>query len=191
MQVEITIFLKIIAVAVAVGFDVLAISIGVGIAQIPWQASVRLGISFATAEIVMQVIGFELGTGAGRLFGEIAEWIGLVLLALVGGFMIIESYRLGKKKSFDPTRGAGLLVASLSISLDSLGIGFALPAVGIPLIPLLITLSITTAIFTSIGLAFGAKIGERYERDAERVAGAMLILLAIIFSLHSIFGHAT
>ena len=51
--------------------------------------------------------------------------------------------------------------------------------------------SITTAIFTSIGLAFGAKIGERYERDAERVAGAMLILLAIIFSLHSIFGHAT
>jgi len=188
MQAESTTFLKIIAVAVAVGFDVLAISIGVGITQIPWQASVRLGVSFATAEILMQVIGYELGTGAGRLFGEIAQWIGLVLLALVGVFMIIESYRHGNKKSFDPTRGAGLLVASLSISLDSLGIGFALPAVGIPLLPLLITLSISTAIFTSIGLAFGAKIGERYERDAEWAAGVMLILLAIIFSLHGIFG---
>lgn len=191
MQAESATFLKIIAVTVAVGFDVLAISIGVGITQIGWRASVRLGVSFAVAEISMQVIGYELGTGAGKLFGQIAEWIGFVLLAIVGVFMIRESYRHGKKKSFDPTRGAGLLVASLSISLDSLGIGFALPAVGIPLIPLLITLSITTTIFTSIGLAFGAKIGERYERDAERAAGAMLILLAIIFSLHGIFGKAT
>ena len=49
-------------------------------------------------------------------------------------------------------------------------------------------LSITTSVFTSIGLAFGAKIGERYERDAERAAGAMLILLAIVFSLHGIYG---
>src|ERR1700731_4009471 len=121
MQADSTTFLKIIAVAVAVGFDVLAISIGVGITQIPWQASGRLGISFETAEIVMKANGSELATGAGRLFGTIAQWIGLVLLALVGVFMIIESYRLGKKKSFDPTRGAGLIVASLSISLDSLG----------------------------------------------------------------------
>jgi|SRR5579872_5216248 len=191
MHADSIIFLKIIGVAIAVGFDVLAISIGVGITQIPWQASVRLGASFATAEIIMQVIGYELGTGAGKLFGIIAEWIGLGLLAMVGVFMIRESFRHSKQKAFDPTRGAGLLVASLSISLDSLGIGFALPAAGIPLIPLLITLSITTTIFTSIGLAFGAKIGERYERDAERAAGAMLIVLAITFALHHLLGHPT
>src|ERR1700683_1902007 len=131
MQAESITFLKILAVTVAVGFDVLAISIGVGITRIPWRASVRLGISFATAEIVMQVIGYELGTGAGQLFGAVASWIGLVLLAMVGVFMIRESYRNGEKKSFDPTRGAGLLVASLSIRLDSLGIGFGLPDVGV------------------------------------------------------------
>jgi putative Mn2+ efflux pump MntP len=183
-------FFKVIAVAVAIGLDVLAISIGVGIMQIGRRSSVRLGISFTVAEIIMQVIGYELGTGAGVLFGQIAAWIGLVLLAAVGVFMIRESYR-HRERAFDPTRGAGLLVASLSISLDSLGVGFALPAVGISLIPLLITISITTGVFTAVGLAFGAKIGERYEHRAERAAGAMLVLLAILFSLQRILGYAT
>jgi len=57
MQAESTTFLKSSPWRSPVGFDVLAISIGVGITQIPWQASVRLGVSFATAEILMQVIG--------------------------------------------------------------------------------------------------------------------------------------
>jgi len=66
----------------------------------------------------------------------------------------------------------------LSISLDSLGVGLALPALGIPLTPLLVTVSITTVSFTLTGLAFGAVLGERYERNAERTAGVMLILIA-------------
>ena len=183
-------FLKVVAVAIAIGLDVLAISIGVGIMQIGRRSSVRLGFAFTFAEISMQVIGYELGTGAGVIFGEIAEWTGLVLLGGVGVFMIVESYR-HRERAFDPTRGAGLLAASLSISLDSLGVGFALPAVGISLVPLLITISITTGTFTAIGLAFGAKIGERYEHRAERVAGAMLILLSILFGLRRILGYAT
>src|SRR5258708_2135070 len=190
MGLESASFLKIIAVAIAIGLDVLAISIGVGIMQPGGRSGIRLGGGFKLAEIAMQVIGYELGAGAGVLFGQIASWIGLVLLAAVGAFMIRESYR-HRERAFDPTRGAGLLVASLSISLDSLGVGFALPAVGISLVPMLITISITTGTFTAIGLAFGARIGERYEHRAERAAGAMLILLSILFGLQRILGYAT
>jgi putative Mn2+ efflux pump MntP len=76
---------------------------------------------------------------------------------------------------------------SLSISLDSLGVGIALPALSIPLLPLLITVSITTTVFTLIGLAFGARLGERYERGAEGSAGALLILLAVLFAIERLF----
>ena len=41
--------------------------------------------------------------------------------------------------------------------------------------------SITTTVFTLIGLAFGARLGARYEHRAEGIAGAMLLLLAMIF----------
>jgi len=183
MHPEHLMFVKVFAVAIAIGLDVFAISVGVGITKGEWSTRIRLGAAFAAAEITMQVIGYELGTGAGRLFGVIAEWIGLVLLAVVGAFMIHESFEQSSESSFDLTRGVGLLIASLSISLDSLGVGFALPAIGIPLLPLLITVSITTSIFTFVGLAFGQRIGERYEHQAQRVAGAMLVLLAILFAI--------
>src|SRR5215813_1345257 len=106
----------------------------------------RLGVCFALAEISMQAIGYFMGSGAGRIFGEIAEWIGLALLALVGLLMIRESHRGEGDPGFDMTRGWGLLVTSLSISLDSLGVGFALPAIGVPLITTLVTVSISTTI---------------------------------------------
>lgn len=180
---------KILAVAIAIGLDVFAISVGVGITKAEWSTRIRLGAAFATAEITMQVIGYELGTGAGRLFGEIAEWFGFGLLAVVGAFMIHESFDHSSEPAFDLTRGVGLLITSLSISLDSLGVGFALPAIGIPLLPLLITISITTSIFTFVGLAFGQRIGERYEHQAQRVAGAMLIVLAILFAAQHLIPH--
>ena len=177
---------KVFAVALAVGLDVLAVSVGVGVTQIALRARIRLGFAFAGSEIAMQVAGYEIGAGAGRMLGEVATYVGFALLATIGVLMIRNSFQHPTKAEFDATRGAGLLITSLSISLDSLGVGIALPAVGIPLLPLLITVSITTTIFTFTGLAFGARLGERYERGAERTAGAMLVVLAALFAFEQL-----
>jgi manganese efflux pump family protein len=176
--------------ALAVGLDVLAISVGVGIAQIAWKLRVRLGLAFTFAELLMQVLGYGLGTGVGRLLGEAATYGALTLLAAVGILMIRSSFRADGEGAFDATRGTGLVMAAASISLDSLGVGIALPAVGIPLIPLLLTLSVTTSIFTFVGIAFGAKLGERYEHGAERLAGSILIVLAILFLIEHSLGRS-
>ena len=173
---------RVLAVAFAVGLDVFALSVGVGVARLGLDSSLRVGLTFAASEIAMQAIGYELGTGAGYLLGELAAYVGSALLALIGVLMIRKSlaHPLSEVK-FDPTKGVGLLIASLSVSLDSLGVGIALPALAIPLLPLLITVSITTTVFTLIGLAFGSRLGERYERGAERAAGAVLVVLAGLF----------
>ena len=63
---------KVFAVALAVGLDVLAISVGIGVARLPFEASLRLGSAFAGSEIAMQVIGYALGVGAGQMLGEVA-----------------------------------------------------------------------------------------------------------------------
>jgi manganese efflux pump family protein len=169
-----------IALALVVGLDVLAISVGVGVAQIPWRLRVRLGVIFTIAEVLMQITGYALGTGAGRML------VALALLALIGLQMIRSSFQDEEAPSFNAAHGFGLLLIALSISLDSLGVGLALPALRIPLIPLLITLSITTSFFTYVGIAFGASLGLRYERGAERLAGGMLIVLAILFLIEHV-----
>jgi manganese efflux pump family protein len=180
---DLTVFARVLAVAFAVGLDVFAISIGVGVARLAMGARLRVGFAFAGSEIAMQAIGYELGAGAGHLLGEVAAYVGFALLALIGLLMIRNSFQHVSEVKLDATRGAGLVLTSLSISLDSLGVGIALPAVAIPLLPLLITVSITTTVFTLLGLSFGARLGDRYERGAERVAGAMLVVLAGLFTL--------
>jgi manganese efflux pump family protein len=186
LQSDAVMLAKVVAVAIAVGLDVLAVSVGVGVKRLAWDASLRVGAAFASSEIIMQVIGFGLGTGAGRMMGEIASYVGFALLALVGGFMLRSALNDDPEVSFDATQGTGLLITSLSISLDSLGVGFALPGVSIPLIPLLITVSISTTIFTFVGLEFGARLGERYEKGAEIAAGIILIVLTVIFTIERV-----
>ncbi len=142
----------------------------------------RLGMVFAGFEIAMQVIGYETGRQAGRMLGEAAALVGFALLALIGVVILRKALKREVEK-FDATSGAGLIITALSVSLDSLGVGVALPAAHIPLVPLLVLVSFTTTMFTLIGLAFGARLGERFEHRAEAAAGAILILLSIAFSI--------
>ena len=179
--------LKILGIALAVGLDVLALSIAVGIMHIAWASRIRMGLAFAASEVLMQLAGYALGTGVGHVAGALADYAGFAVLAVVGGFIVRDSFASADSK-LKVDAGWGLLAACASISLDSLGIGVSLPGVPLPLIPLLATVAISTIAFTGIGLAFGAQLGRRYKRIAERTAGIVLIALALLFTLQHIAG---
>jgi putative Mn2+ efflux pump MntP len=96
--------------------------------------------------------------------------------------MIVNSLEKTPETEFKPMRGVALPMTSLSISLDSLGVGMALPAMAIELLPMLPIISFTRTIFTLATLPFGAGLGERCEPAAERMAGVMLFVLAALFT---------
>jgi len=152
--------LKIVGIAIAVGLDVLALSIAVGIMQLPWNSRIRLGLAFSGSEVIMQLIRYAIGTGAGELVGVIANYVGFAVLAGVGIFIFRESYSVDEAP-LKVASGWGLLAACASVSLDSLGIGVSLPGVPLPLVSLLVTVSVSTIIFTAIGLAFLRRSGLR------------------------------
>ncbi len=180
--------LRIAGVAAAIGLDVLALSVAVGIRGLPWSARLRLGAAFAAAEIGMQILGYLLGTGFGKVVGIAAEWVGLAVLAGIGIWILREGFSDGDEREFDVEKPAGLALASLSISLDSLGVGFALPALRLPLAQLFATVAVSTVCFTLGGLAFGEALGHRFEKNAERAAGVVLILLAAFFAFERLRG---
>lgn len=180
--------LRILTVALAIGLDVLALSTAIGIKGPPWNVRLRLGAAFAAAELCMQVVGLLLGTGFGRIVGEIATWLGLLVLAGIGAWILREGFTDDDDHEFDVQTPTGLVLASLSISLDSLGVGFALPALKLPLVPLLSTVAVSTVCFTFAGLAFGKALGHAFEKNAERGAGIVLIALAIVFAYQHLHG---
>jgi manganese efflux pump family protein len=179
-------YLRTGGIALAVGLDVLALSTGIGVLGVPWNVRFRVGVAFAAAEIVMQLAGAAVGTGAGHLVGEVAAYCGFVILALIGVWIFRESLGEDHGLTDKATSGFGLLAASASISLDSLGVGFSLPALQVPLAPLIGTVAVTTVVFTFAGLRFGEILGNRFKKNAERGAGVVLVALAILFTLHHV-----
>ncbi|MDE2481151.1 MAG: manganese efflux pump [bacterium] len=174
--------IKIVVIALSLALDVFAVSIGVGVRGVPRATKIRIGIAFASAEIVMNLIGAGIGVIAGRLLGEVAGYLGFVALVGVGTYMIYEASRdLAERDPLDMSSGWGLALASASISLDSLGIGFSILYIDVPIEISLAIIGVVSIAATTLGLSLGRMLGKRIEDRAELLGGVMLALTGIVF----------
>jgi putative Mn2+ efflux pump MntP len=176
-------FLKVVIVALALALDVFAVSVGVGVRGIPTSRKIRIGIAFACAEITMNILGAGLGLLAGRLIGGLAGYIGFAALFGLGIYMVRESRaQVSAVSQLDLSRGKGLLIASLAISLDSLGIGFSILYIGVPMPISLIVIGCLSVLATMLGLTVGRWLGQYAERNAAFIGGVLLALTGVLFA---------
>jgi putative Mn2+ efflux pump MntP len=173
-------------VAVSLALDVFAVSVGVGIRGASRGAKIRIGAAFAAAEVAMNLIGAGLGSLAGRAIGDVAGYIGFAALVGVGIYMIYEWAGEGEA-GLDLSRGWGLFIGSLSISLDSLGIGFSIVYIGVPLAVTLSAIAVASIGSTALGLAFGQRFGTTVGERAGLFAGIVLILTGGLFAVLKYF----
>ena len=166
--------------AFSLALDTFAVSIGVGIRGVTREAKFRIGAAFATAEVTMNVIGAGVGTLVGRAIGDVAAYIGFGALIAVGVFMVIETVR-ETEEPLDFSHGYGLFVAALSMSLDSLGIGFSIVYIGVPLVVTLGAIAFASISSTALGLQLGQKFGKVVGDRAGVVAGFVLMITGGVF----------
>lgn len=173
--------IKIFVIAVSLALDVFAVSVGVGVRGVPRGVKLRIGAAFATAEIAMNLIGAALGLAVGKLLGDVAGYLGFVALIGVGLYMIWESRKESEGPGLDMSRGWGLFIASLSISLDSLGIGFSILYIGVPIAISLTVIGVVSVGSTAAGLSLGHRLGNHIEEHAEVLGGVLLALTGVVF----------
>lgn len=178
-----TALVKVVVVALALALDVFAVSVGVGVRGISTALKLRIGLAFATAEVVMNTLGAGIGLLAGRLIGGVAGYFGFAALVGLGIYMMKESRtEFSGVSNIDLSRGPGLLLAALAISLDSLGIGFSILYIGVPMpISLIVIASISVA-STMLGLTLGRWLGGYAERNAAFLGGLLLALTGLTFA---------
>lgn len=174
--------IKVAFIALSLSLDVFAVSIGVGVRGVERALKWRIGLAFAGAEILMNLIGAGLGLVAGKLLGHVAGYIGFVALVALGCYMIVESRtELSGASRLDLSKGWGLAVAALSISLDSLGIGFSILYIGVPPAISLVVIGIVSVLSTGAGLSLGQRLGAFAERNAALLGGVLLTLTGLTF----------
>ena len=176
--------IKIVVVALSLALDVFAVSIGVGVRGVPNAVKLRIGLAFASAEILMNLVGAGIGAVAGHLLGDFAGYLGFIALFGLGMYMIYESVRdVEDRVPLDMSSGWGLLLASLSISLDSLGIGFSILYIGVPIVVSLTVIGVVSVSATAAGLTLGRRLGVRIEDNAELIGGILLALTGLAFTV--------
>lgn len=176
--------LKIAVVALSLSLDVFAVSVGVGVGGVATSLKWRIGLAFGFAEVAMNLIGAGIGILVGTFLGDIAGYIGFGALMVLGLYMISESRsrRSGLTK-LDLSKGWGLTLASLSISLDSLGIGFSILYIGVPPAITLATIAVVSVCSTGLGLALGERLGAIAQRNAGFLGGVLLTLTGLVFAI--------
>ena len=158
---------------------------GFGLNKVKVIDAARMSIAFGVAHLVMPMLGWYLGNTVVTLIADYDHWVAFLLLAFVGGKMVLEGIK--GDGEVDPEEILGtisLLLFTVAVSIDALAVGlsFSLERISI-FIPSLF-MGTGTLIFTFIGLMVGNKTGQAFGRRAQIFGGLILVLIGarIVFT---------
>ena len=173
--------IEVLVLAIALSMDAFAVSIGLGSKHKikPTSLALMSGAYFGLFQALMPLIGYLGGKGVLGWVEEYAPLIAFILLVLIGGKMIFESFAEGIEEDISNITHRVMLMLAIATSIDAMAAGFALTLLDInPLIACLI-IGVTTFLFSYIGVFIGTKSGTWLESKAELFGGVVLILIGL------------
>lgn len=173
--------IEVLFLAVALSMDAFAVSIGLGARPHanPRRLALLCAVYFGIFQGVMPLFGYLVGSSVLGWVEVYAPWIAFLLLAFIGGKMIVESFTEGAEEKFRRISHRVMLLLALATSIDAMAAGFALTLLDVaPLLACLI-IGLATAVFCCAGVAIGRRSGTWLESKAELLGGVVLILIGL------------
>lgn len=192
-------FISLTGIAVGLAMDAFAVSVtnGAVTKKVNLAFALRMSICFGVFQAFMPFIGWLIGTAGAGFISSIDHWIALVLLAIIGGQMVRESFSHDEADSQPGTKEAiglkMLLAMAVATSIDALATGIILPgAVGANSVTLMLIsvgiIGLITFALCTAGVFIGKKFGSLLSSKAELAGGIVLIAIGIkIFLDHVVF----
>lgn len=173
--------IEVLFLAIALSMDAFAVSIGLGAKHKYRPVSLALisGLYFGLFQAAMPLIGYLGGKGVLGWVEGYAPWIAFLLLLLIGGKMIYESFTEGIEEDIARITHRVMLMLAIATSIDAMAAGFALTLLDTgPFIACAI-IGITTFFASCAGVFIGIKSGNWLESKAELFGGVVLILIGL------------
>ena len=171
--------IEILLLAFALSMDAFAVSIGLGVKSQNFNKflAIKVALLFGFFQALMPLFGYLASIGLDTFITSIDHWIAFILLIIIGGKMIYESFQEGTEDEITIITNKILLILAVATSIDAMAAGFTLHLFELnPYISLLI-IGISTFIISYIGVYVGSRGGEKYESKAEILGGVVLILI--------------
>ena len=174
----------VLGMAAALAMDCFAVALGMscGHGKLSGGQTFRLALSFALFQFAMPIIGWFAGENLLRYIEGFDHWIAFGLLALVGGKMIRESFRVQKgdeEPPADRTRGLSIVVLSVATSIDALAVGLSLAVLRTNILYPAAVIGIICFVLTVAGSKLGPVVGRIAGKRAELAGGLILVAIGI------------
>ncbi|WP_428023929.1 manganese efflux pump MntP family protein [Arcobacter sp.] len=182
--------IEVLLLAFALSMDAFAVSIGLGVKKKKFDVSlaVKAALFFGIFQALMPFIGHLASLGVGSLIESIDHWVAFILLALIGGKMLYESFGENTEEEISVITNKVLLILAIATSIDAMAAGFTLNLLKLDPYLSMIIIGVVTFIFSYIGVVIGSKGGSFLEDKAEKLGGVVLIGIGLkILIEHTLF----
>lgn len=173
--------------------DAVAVSVSAGIARgrATWGESFRMAATFGAFQAAMPALGYAGAAVFRDSIEAYDHWVAFVLLALVGGHMILESRSQEEERPRgDPFAWKRLVVLGFATSIDALAVGLTLSLLGVPLVPAVALIGGTTFALCVPAVHMGARLGNQLAHRAEFVGGVVLVAIGARILIEHLSGAA-
>ena len=169
-------------IAVGLSMDAFAVSIckGLSVRKLQPKHAASTALWFGGFQALMPVIGYFVGVSFADFVSAVDHWIAFVLLGIIGGNMIKESFAKDEECEYSPDFSFRTMLAmAVATSIDALAVGvsFAVPRVNIWYAVLFI--GVVTALLSAGGVWLGNVFGCRFKSKAEFAGGFILMAMGL------------
>lgn len=179
--------LDLFILAVGLSMDAFAVSVckGLSLGKIKPKHMCIAGAWFGGFQALMPLIGYFLGSFFAEMIEKYDHWVAFVLLAIIGGNMIKESFEKDEKVDSSMDVKSMLLLA-IATSIDALAVGVTFAFLQVQIVPAVSFIGVITFIFSAVGVKIGSLFGTKYKSKAELFGGIVLVLIGIKILLEGI-----
>lgn len=178
--------LELFIIALGLSMDAFAVAICKGLSMRKFKLSKAavVGLYFGVFQAAMPLIGYFIGARFADKIEWIDHWIAFVLLAIIGGKMIKESF--DKEDCGDacevveaPLSFARMFPLALATSIDALIVGVTFAFLRVSIVPAVTFIGSITFVLSVAGVGIGNFFGARFKSKAELLGGVILVLMGL------------
>lgn len=172
---------ELIIIAIGVSMDAFAVSIckGLSVRSLQPKHACLTALWFGGFQALMPLIGYFLGVSFADFVSSVDHWIAFVLLGLIGGNMIKESFSKDECDYSPDFSFKTMLSLAVATSIDALAIGVSFAFLRVNIWTSVLIIGLTTGAFSALGVCIGKFFGCRYKSKAEFTGGFILVAMGL------------
>lgn len=179
---------------VGLAMDAFSVSLANGLRE-PNMGKSRMGAIagvFGGFQALMPLVGWFCVHTIAQTFVAVQPfipWIALLLLAYIGGKMLLEAFRSGGEDDHPVSLTLGaLLLQGVATSIDALSVGFTIADYTFPMaLSAALLIATVTFLICLMGLELGKRFGTRFDRAASVLGGVILISIGLRTFITGVF----